>query len=301
MIRVNEDNASYIRFTGPQRLDKAMHTLEGMVRGLTIDSQVTDRELSLLTGWLGEHAEFADRHPFNEVIPVLHGILADGVIDEEEKADILFLCSQFATDNTYFSQVTSDMQRLQGIVAGIAADGVITKDELEGLSEWMELYSHLRTCWPYDELEALIVAVLKDGRIDEAEQRQLLEFFGEFSDHVGHRAIGLTERPERKLITGICAVCPDIVIPDRLFCFTGKSKRCSRNELAGLVTRKGGRFSKTLVKEADFLVIGADGNPCWAFACYGRKVETAIDYRKQGCRLLIVHENDFWDVVGDID
>lgn len=50
---------------------------------------------------------------------------------------------------------------------------------------------------------------------------------------------------------------------------------------------------------ADFLVVGADGNPCWAFACYGRKVEMAIDYRKQGCKLLIVHENDFWDAARD--
>lgn len=300
MIHVNEDNAGYFRFTGPQRLDKAMHTLEGLIRGLTVDSRVTDRELSVLTGWLGEHAEFANRHPFNEVIPALREILADGIIDEEEKADILFLCSQFATDNTYFCEVTSDMQRLQGIVAGIAADGIITREELDGLSEWMDEHSHLRTCWPYDEIEALIVAVLKDGRVDENEQRELLEFFGEFAAHVGHRAIGPAEGSEKKLITGVCAVCPDIVIPDRLFCFTGRSKRCSRDELAGLVTRKGGRFSKSLVKEADFLVIGADGNPCWAFACYGRKVEMAVNYRKQGCRLLIVHENDFWDVVGDI-
>ena len=56
-------------------------------------------------------------------------------------------------------------------------------------------------------------------------------------------------------------------------------------------------FQKNPTKQTDFLIIGADGNPCWAYACYGRKVEKAVHLRKQGSRLLIVHENDFWDAV----
>lgn len=38
-------------------------------------------------------------------------------------------------------------------------------------------------------------------------------------------------------------------------------------------------------------------NPCWAYACYGRKVEQAIGLRKAGSQLLLVHEADFW-VIG---
>jgi hypothetical protein len=124
---LNEDNASYYRFTGPQRLDKAMHTLEGIVRGVAIDAKVNDKELGVLSGWITDHAEFANRHPFNEVIPRLDEIFADGVMDEEEKADILWLCEKFTTDDTFFAQVSSDMQRLQGMIGGIAADGIITK------------------------------------------------------------------------------------------------------------------------------------------------------------------------------
>ncbi len=46
-------------------------------------------------------------------------------------------------------------------------------------------------------------------------------------------------------------------------------------------------------------MVGAKGNPCWAFACYGRKVEEAMALRKAGNRLLIVHENDFFDALED--
>ena len=49
----------------------------------------------------------------------------------------------------------------------------------------------------------------------------------------------------------------------------------------------------------DYLVIGANGNECWAYSAYGRKVEQAIELRKSGSRLTIIHEFDFWDAVED--
>lgn len=297
---LNEDNASYYKYTGPQRLDKAIHTLEGIVRGVAIDAKVNDKELSALTRWVADHRRYANRHPFNEVIPRLHEVLADGTLDEEEKADILWLCEKFTTDNMFFSEVSSDMQRLQGLVGGVVADGVITKEELQGLRDWMDEHTHLRTCWPYDEIDALILAVLQDGLIDENEHRALTLFFSEFMERPGHRAIELRENKENVSITGICAACPEIQIPDHLFCFTGRSEKCSRQELACKIERHGGRFTNSVVKDVDYLVVGADGNPCWAYACYGRKVEMAIKHRRQGSTILLVHEYDFWDAVQDL-
>ena len=49
----------------------------------------------------------------------------------------------------------------------------------------------------------------------------------------------------------------------------------------------------------DYLVIGAEGNPCWSYACYGRKVERAVELRKEGLRIMIVHERDFHDALVD--
>jgi hypothetical protein len=67
-----------------------------------------------------------------------------------------------------------------------------------------------------------------------------------------------------------------------------------------MIARAGGIFSNRLTKKVDYLVVGAEGNPCWAYACYGRKVEQATKYRKQGYKVLIVHEYDFWDALEDI-
>lgn len=295
----NEDNAHYYHFTGPMRLEKAMHSLEGIVLGTAMDGKVSDDEIGAIVDWIKEHEEFIHRHPFNEVIPRLNEIVSDGIVDEEERSDILWLCNQFSTKNQRFSAITSDMQRLQGILAGIIADGKITKEELEGLREWMTEREHLRKTWPFDEIEAVITAVLRDGIVDEQEHQFLLAFFDEFALKQNHRVLTRNEDFSENMIMGVCAVCPEIEFPERNFCFTGKSVRTTRAELTSKIEELGGIPLKSVTKDLHYLIIGSDGNPCWAFSCYGRKVEKAVEYRKRGLPILLVHENDFWDSVED--
>ena len=296
----NVDNADYYRFTGPQRIDKAMHTLEGLVQGIAIDALVNDAEVELVRKWVENHNQFANLHPFNEVIPRLCEILDDGIIDEEERADILWLCDRFTSGNQYFDYVTADMQRLQGVLGGICADKKITVDELTGLQVWLEMHSHLRNCWPYDELQALLNHVLKDGIIDDNEHCQLMAFFREFVHEPGHATIDLTEGVSEQLVSGVCAMCPEIEFAGSVFCFTGKSERCTRKEFQALIKKLGGEFSNSVTNDVNYLTIGADGNPCWSYSCYGRKVEQAIAKRKGGGKILIVHEFDIWDAIEDL-
>jgi NAD-dependent DNA ligase len=83
------------------------------------------------------------------------------------------------------------------------------------------------------------------------------------------------------------------------FCFTGESAKFTREQLFETVKRLGGTVVTALSGKVDFLVVGAEGNPCWAFACYGRKIEKAMELRKAGMRIVLVHENDFHDAVAD--
>lgn len=129
------DELSYYRYTGPQRLEKAIHTLEGMLAGFAADSVISREELQILRGWLDSHAEFAGRHPFNEIIPALNEALHDGALSHEEHTDLMWLCQKFTCNNKYFDAITAEMQRLHGLMAGISFDGKITKRELEGLQE----------------------------------------------------------------------------------------------------------------------------------------------------------------------
>ncbi len=293
------DSRSYGRFTGPQRLDKALHTLEGLLKGAATDGVISLDELQLVRHWMREHSEHADRHPFNEIMALLDDVMADGVFDAEDAKDVLWVCQRFSTPNEYFAAIASDMQRLQGMLGGVIADGTVTEAELRALSEWADEHEHLKACWPFDELQSVIVSVLADKKIDADEHRMLLAMFSEFTEIGEHLAVDIRLSGMVPPVTGLCAVCPEVSFVNRLYCFTGKSRRATRREMAELIESLGGAFNPSVRHELDYLIIGADGNPAWAFACYGRKVELAMNYRKEGYPIVLVHENDFWDAVAD--
>lgn len=296
--KLHPDHEPYLRFTGPSRLEKSINSLLGLVEGIAADAVISDGELAFLQAWLRDHAEVRLSHPYNEFMPVVEAAIADRVITNEERADIIWLCEKLRSAE-YFDAATADMQRLHGMLGGIAADGTISVAELKTLSDWLQAHEHLRRCWPYDEVDSLVTAVLRDGRIDEDEHRLLMDHFSEFVIKLDDRTITNPLVQQDKSLFGVCAVCPEITFEDAHFCFTGASARFTRKEFSMLVETLGGRFSGNVTAKVHYLVIGAEGNPCWAFACYGRKVEQAVKLRKDGARLLLVHEHDFHDAVAD--
>jgi NAD-dependent DNA ligase len=296
---VHSDNRSYFRFTGKSRLEKSVNSLLGLLEGIAIDGKVTPGEISLLRIWLDDHQDVAQCHPFNELVPAVAAAVQDGVLDDSEREDLMWLCERLRKTE-FFDMVTADMQRLHALVGGIAADGEITVEEMRGLSDWLAEHEHLKTCWPYDEIESLTTKVLADGRVDDEEQRMLLAFFTEFLAVLDERTIvNPVFFGQDQTLGALCAVMPEIRFPGSTFCFTGASSKFKRKDFDDLILNLGGEPHNGVTTKLNYLVIGAEGNPCWAFACYGRKVEKAVGLRKKGVRVVIVHENDFHDAVLD--
>ena len=297
------DSGAYRMYTRKAEIDKTLHDLEGIMKGIAIDNTVNQLEVSELVEWFSAYSHLADTHPLSEILPAVAAALDDNYIDRDEAKDIIWLCNQFKTDNNYYNAVTSDLQRLQGILHGILADNVITKDELTGLRCWMDQNEHLVNAYPYTEISSVICSVLADGIVSSEETLFLKAFFSDFinqntATHINWEEINAAKK-EMSLF-GICASCPEISIPEQLFCFTGKSSKTSRDGFADVVTSLGGFFKNNVVESTSYLIIGNEGNPCWAFSCYGRKVEKAVNMRKAGHPILLIHENDFWDTVSDL-
>ena len=137
-----------------------------------------------------------------------------------------------------------------------------------------------------------------DGRVDEEEHKFLAAFTQDFLRSTN--GLILESPYEEDLIRhGICAMQPDVAFAGKLFCVTGSSPRASRRELEAVVAQLGGKPHPRVVKGLDYLIVAAERSLCWAFSCYGRKVEAAMALRKDGARLTIVHESDFWDAAAD--
>lgn len=295
---MHPDHQGYHRFTSRARLEKSVNSLLGLIEGIALDGQVNASEVAFLSEWLGEHLELREHHPYNELIPVVERSMADGVLSDEERADLTWLCNRLVSSE-FFDRVTADLQRLHAVVGGVIADMQITEQELKGLRQWLEEHDHLKSCWPYDEIDSLVSTVMRDGRIDEEEHKLLQSYFAEFVAILDGRTIVSAPVHENGTISGLCASCPEILFEEQAFCFTGASSRYTRQVMADVVARLGGTYLQNPSKKVNYLVIGAEGNPSWAYACYGRKVEQAVQLRKQGHRILIVHEHDFHDAVAD--
>lgn len=298
---VGDELHRYMHFTGPSRLDKSLHTLEGMLRGAAADGKMTAYEVEGVRDWIRDFSGLEFRHPFREIIPFLNDVLADGEIEAEEARDLLWLCEKLSTRNEFYDAVTADMQRLHGMLAGVADDGAITPIEIENVRTWMNEHEHLKGNWPYDELYALLLAVLEDGKIDPGEHRLLMAAFSEFASYDRPRAADIPYNEMVAPVTAFCAVTPDVAFAGKSFCFSGRSSRASRRELASRIELLGGSYSPTVRTDLDYLLIGGEGNPAWSFACYGRKVEQAMKFRKKGRPITLVHENDFWDALLDAE
>jgi hypothetical protein len=299
------DHSNYRHFTSRQRVDRAVHTFEGLVRGITIDGELNAEEVAELLNWTREYADIIGRAPFYELKARLDEMMSDGQIDPEEQEDLLWVCRNLAPESEYYDSVTHDIQKLHGIMHGIMADGKVTLEEAMGLQVWLDEHGDLKGNYPYDELDSLLTAILKDQQIDEDEQMMLKAFFEDFIEYSFAKKIRTEGQrvqaglPKSLTLPGICAMCPEIEFDGRVFSFTGTSTKATRKQIIDEITGLGANFSPNVSSQTQYLVVGAGGNPCWAFSCYGRKVEKAVDLRKLGVSIQIIHESDFWDAVAD--
>ena len=299
---MSDDAASYLKFTGRQNLDKDLHQLEGVLRGILLDGKVSAGETKALHAWRMAVGLDGLRPPFKEIVDSLDVILADGRVDAEEVKDLLWLSERFTTKNDFYNAVTSDIQRLHGMCKGLLSDGILSDDEIRQLADWLDEHDDLRSVYPYDELCSFLTQILEDGRIDDDERDLLTRFLHDMAPGDDRKVIQYAGISLKDMtLPAVCAMNVEIPIDNSMFCFTGASATSTRGEIHATIKRIGGRVHDRVTRDVDFLVVGDKGNPCWAFAKYGRKIEKAMNLRRNGARILIVKEVDFWDAVADFE
>jgi hypothetical protein len=297
------ESLKYRQYTSLSEMDKAINSLKGILLGIVLDNEVNDAEFKELLSWCEKHNDLITRNPFKSLMQTILEAANDIGNRLELMEDVYWLCDRYATDQglVFYDLATADLQILQGLCHGILSDGQITDTEVKKLDEWLEHHEHLNTYYPYDEIYTLITNVLADGKIDEGERRRLTAYFNEFVKLTDEQ---LTEQIATEIseikVNGICTVNPHVLFDGKGFCMTGLFSRGTRKELELEIQNLGGHINSDVTQKTDYLVVGDSGNPCYAFACYGRKVEKAINMRKQGRNMSLIHEFDFWGVIEDL-
>lgn len=289
-------------------MSRAIQAAEGILKGVAADSILNALELKSLRQWLDAHATLADIVPFSEVYSFLAAIQASGELAPGQTQELLEFCESFTADDGPIDSLTAEIRRIHGILQGISADSQINAKEVRFLRNWVE--SHFPNCklWPVSEIHQRVVSILSDGRVSKAEQAQLLEFCRNFSyELTGDRFTDATIMPDKDFVKNDAPLVNSIeyiadhqspvIIKGMTFCFTGQMRAGKRKDIEREVEKLGGRCSGSINRQLDYLVIGANSNPCWTYATYGRKIEAVMENRRLGIQTVILMERRFISIL----
>jgi len=292
------DNKAYQRFSNPAVIEKNLQTLVGILNGIKSDNVINGPEKEALLSWVTAQEQYENKHPYKEVISLLKDALADNILTHEEIENITWFCNQYINKSGYFNALTTGIQLLMGIIKGISIDSEINSDELSYLDNWLEENDYLKNTWPYDELYSLVTSILQDRVVTADEHESLLNFCKAISSDTE----GQTNNEFIiALKTGFYQIDPSIKIQENTFCITGLSKKYKRREIAERIELYGGVVVDGVSSKLNYLIVCDEKNSCWAFTCYGRKIEEAMKHRKKGVNLVIVHEYDLYDTLGSMN
>ena len=255
-----------------QNCDKALHTLAGILTGIGLDGVISEEEVEELRRWLLHNQSLASRHPaVAEALIAVEGVLADARVTTEELEDLRALCERAQRHTEFYDWMTHTLQTLHGVIHGVLADGILNEIEVRKLGEWLDDHADFRQFWPLTEIDTLITKAVADQRLTAEERDEISAFLAGFT-RVRREVSGV---PPTATVRGICATAPEIVFGGKRFCFTGRTEARTRSQLEEVVRLKGGICQDRVNRELDYLVVGTRGNNCWAYACYGRKIEEA--------------------------
>jgi hypothetical protein len=138
------DHEPYRHFTTRARVDKAVQTLQGFVRGITIDNELNAEEVAELMNWGRDYADLLGKAPFSELKEKLDEILADGRIDPEEQEDLLWVCRNLSPESECLDEITHDIKQSSRRWQSACGGTIRKKSRNLLLTRWYQLVTSLR-------------------------------------------------------------------------------------------------------------------------------------------------------------
>ena len=288
------DNGHHVKFCAPGIVEKDFRMLSGILEGIASDKHIDSLEVEGVKKWMDECGSNKERSPYFQIFELLNEALEDGILTIDEVENISWYCNSYNQKSGYYNVITAGIQQMLGIVKGIITDQKINDDEIRYLDNWMEENDFLKNSWPYDELYNITTKIINKKSIIEEEHNALLTFCEAL---VGKAQNDSTTGLVDSLKIGYYQIDPSINIAGNLFCITGISKKHKRRQIAEMIELYGGFVSERVNAKVNYLLVCDDKNACWAFSCYGKKIEQAILHRQNGAQLVIIHEADFFDAI----
>ena len=194
--------------------------LLGLVRGILADGVIVETEAAFLRQWIADNEAMRDTWPANVLFARIGAMLADGVLDADEQRELLGTMLQFIECRDIARQHAAAPERLAQP-------------------------SRATVHSPYDDPLPAIV-------------------------HAGRR-----------------------------FVVTGDFASARRAEVHARIEELGGTATSAVSGRTHYVVIGSLGSELWAGGNYGTKIEKAIELRNAGVAIRLVSEKHWLEVASD--
>ena len=185
------------------------------------------------------------------------------------------------------NNVSKAIDQLSGICTGILADGIVTDKEALFFREWVKNHAILEPIWPFTDILDRVEKVFSHGKIDDEERSELAEIMRSITGEV--------TVPDATTIYSsnfpLDSPEPALVFNGNEFVITGRFAYGTRKKvIEAIESREGIGKDGFPTLSTRYLVIGTFASRDWYNTNYGRKIERAVELRKDHQTIAILSE-----------
>lgn len=93
---MTEFNGEALNFNASRRLHRAIDQLIGICSGIIADGVINDQEIAFVSTWLAENKAVCVEFPGKQIAERLNTVLADGKVSTDERGELLSLFKQIS-------------------------------------------------------------------------------------------------------------------------------------------------------------------------------------------------------------
>lgn len=183
-------------------------------------------------------------------------------------------------------RIEQGLAEMIGLVRGVIADGKVTEEEAQHLSDWTRENPEIATRYPANLLSRRLERIFMDGRVDGRERKRLGAMLAQLaatpSEFGGDFALATDlpiTRPE-----------PEVVFEGQTFVFAGAMAYGPTHACEREVLELGGSHERVVNRRTDYVVIGALAAHDWSQGSFGSRVDEVVQYRSRGVPIAVITE-----------
>ncbi len=280
---VEPDKKKLYIYNYKRNRSKAANSLTGILRGISCDGKIEDAEILFLQSWLeNQGASFDDTF---DLLETINEILRVGAINEEKKDELLRelkSCIEYSEDFRFLEDKNNEFS---GFLNGIAADNIINLNEFKELHKFLGYCQELADSFPYSVIRNKVKDILADNRVEPKELKELCTLIKKIT--------GIDFTADGCAVGGATSLFQEDIksIKNKRICLTGNFLFGKRSEIFDILENAGANPKNNLSKSTNILVVGTLANENWIQTSAGRKIEKALELKREGCNIIITSEN----------